>query len=115
MLIGSTERKPRRGRSVLLRRGASIRAEKRGSPYCNTARGHRHYTALFSNTARARQTGNTRDWVVLCYDDGNGEQQATVMTCTRGPLKGKRVVRGREGESRRVAPGEPQVSFPSEA
>jgi len=80
----------------------------------NTSRGNRHYTALFSNTARAHQTGNTRDWVVLYYDDGKEEQQATVMTCTRGPLKGRRVVRGREGEGRRVTP-EPSVSFQSEA
>ncbi|HKA55745.1 MAG TPA: helix-hairpin-helix domain-containing protein [Candidatus Binatia bacterium] len=79
-------------------------------PVLHTARGRRHYTALFSNTARAHQTGNTRDWVVLYYDDGKGEQQATVMTCARGPLKGRRVVRGREGESRRDAP-QPQASF----
>jgi hypothetical protein len=55
-------------------------------PVLHTARGNRHYTALFSNTVRAHQTGNTRDWVVLYYDDGKEEQQATVMTCTRGPL-----------------------------
>ena len=59
-----------------------------------------HFTALFSNTARAHQLGRTRDWVVIYhYNDDHEEGQHTVVTETHGPLKGRRVVRGREQEA----------------
>jgi DNA polymerase (family X) len=67
-------------------------------PVLHSQRGERHYTALFSNTARAHQMGMTHDWVVLYYDGGRGERQCTVITSQRGPLKGKRIIRGREAE-----------------
>lgn len=67
-------------------------------PVLHTQRGARRYTALFSNTARAHQAGKTRDWVVIYDDDPAGEQQCTVITASRGPLRGQRVVAGREGE-----------------
>ena len=70
-------------------------------PVLHTARGSRHYTALFSNTPRAHQMGTTRDWVVLYYDGGGGERQCTVITSQVGPLKGLRIVRGREAECER--------------
>ncbi|HSM29425.1 MAG TPA: helix-hairpin-helix domain-containing protein [Woeseiaceae bacterium] len=58
-----------------------------------------HFTALFSNTARAHELGRTDDWVVIYfYDDDHQEGQCTVVTETRGPREGKRVVRGRENE-----------------
>ena len=42
-----------------------------------------------------------RDWVVIYfYDDSHEEGQHTVVTETRGPLTGQRVVRGRETECR---------------
>lgn len=69
-------------------------------PILHTQRGPRHYTALYSNTARAHRAGTTRDWVVLYHDDGNGERQHTVVTATRGDLTGHRVVAGRETECR---------------
>ena len=56
------------------------------------------FTVLFSNTERAHELGKTRDWVVLYYDDGHGEQKCTVVTEHKGPLKGKRVIRGKEKE-----------------
>ena len=60
-----------------------------------------HVTALYSNTARAHDLGRTRDWVVLyCHHDDHVERQYTVVTETRGPLQGRRVVRGREDECR---------------
>lgn len=64
-------------------------------PILHTERNGRHYTALYSNTARAHELDTTDDWVVLYLED---EQQAqwTVVTETSGPLEGKRVVRGRE-------------------
>jgi len=67
-------------------------------PVLHTQRGSRHYTALFSNTARAHQLGKTRDWVILYFDEGGGERQYTVITAQRNPMKGKRIVRGREPE-----------------
>jgi DNA polymerase (family X) len=63
-----------------------------------TDRGGHKYTALFSNTARAHELGRTRDWVVLYYNTGANERQATVLTSHRGNLGGMRIVRGREAE-----------------
>ena len=58
-----------------------------------------HFTALYSNTARAHELGRTDDWVVVYfYDDHHVEGQHTVVTETHGPLEGRRVVRGREAE-----------------
>lgn len=62
-----------------------------------------HFTALFSNTARAHELNRTGDWVVLFfYDNDHREGQCTIVTETRGPLKGERVVRGREAECRKL-------------
>ena len=45
--------------------------------------------------------GRTRDWVVIYYAGGDhAEAQCTVVTETRGALRGRRVVRGREEECR---------------
>jgi len=49
-------------------------------PVLHAVREPRHYTALFSNTARAHQLGTTKDWVVIYLDGGKGEQQYTVVT-----------------------------------
>ncbi|MEJ1365794.1 MAG: helix-hairpin-helix domain-containing protein [Candidatus Sedimenticola sp. (ex Thyasira tokunagai)] len=58
-----------------------------------------HFTVMFSNTARAHQLRQTRDWVVIYfYDDHHQEGQQTLVTETHGPLVGRRVVRGREVE-----------------
>jgi len=67
-------------------------------PILHATRGKRHYTALFSNTARAHRLGRTRDWVVIYSDGDREEHQATVVTTHAGPLAGQRVVRGREAE-----------------
>jgi hypothetical protein len=70
-------------------------------PVLHTERGDWHFTLLFSNTARAHELGRTQDWVVVYfYDRDNNEGQHTVVTETRGPLKGKRVVRGLEARCR---------------
>ncbi len=69
-------------------------------PILHTTRGHWHFTALFSNTARAHELGKVRDWVVIYFhSDSGGEAQRTVVTQARGVLAGRRVVRGREDES----------------
>jgi hypothetical protein len=67
-------------------------------PILHTRRAGREYTALYSNTAHAHRTGKTRDWVVLYHDAGDGERQHTVITATREPLFGRRIVAGRERE-----------------
>jgi len=67
-------------------------------PVLHTTRGQRHYTALFSNTARTHELRKTRDWVVLYHDGRDGERQCTIITSEFGRLKGLRIVRGREGE-----------------
>lgn len=70
-------------------------------PILHTNRGKWHFTALFSNTARAHELGRTDDWVVVYYyDDHHQEGQNTIVTETRGLMKGKRVIRGRESECR---------------
>jgi DNA polymerase (family X) len=67
-------------------------------PVLHTERADRHYTALFSNTARAHELGKTHDWVVIYCDRGRNEHQFTVVTAPQGLLAAKRVVRGREDE-----------------
>ncbi|MBS0579262.1 MAG: DNA-binding protein [Proteobacteria bacterium] len=68
-------------------------------PVLHTGRAGREYTALFSNTARAHELARTGDWVVLYYDGSVGsDRQCTVITAQRGPLRGQRIVRGREDE-----------------
>ncbi len=59
------------------------------------------FTIMFSNTATAHNLGKTDDWVVVYYESGKGENQCTVVTETRGPMKGKRVIRGREPECKK--------------
>jgi putative hydrolase len=67
-------------------------------PVLHTQRGSHHYTALYSNTARAHELGMTHDWVVIYRDDHGGHGQWTVVTARYGPLRGRRIVRGREPE-----------------
>lgn len=68
-------------------------------PVLHAERGDWHFTALFSNTARAHELGRTHDWVVVYFYDGDHEEgQHTIVTETSGSLEGRRVVRGRERE-----------------
>ena len=68
-------------------------------PILHTERADRHYTALFSNTARAHELGRTADWVVIHFHRDHGpDAQRTVVTENRGAAAGARVVRGREAE-----------------
>ena len=70
-------------------------------PILHTQREDWHFTALFSNTARAHRLGQSEDWVVIYYhSDNEPEGQCTIVTEHRGPLAGRRVVRGREAECR---------------
>jgi DNA polymerase (family X) len=68
-------------------------------PILHSERGDWRFTALFSNTALAHELGRAGDWVVIYFHQDSGpEGQRTVVTETRGPLAGRRVVRGREAE-----------------
>ena len=68
-------------------------------PIMHASRKGWHFTALYSNTARAHQLDRVKDWVVIFfYDDQHHEGQHTVVTETRGAATGWRVVRGREKE-----------------
>lgn len=69
-------------------------------PILHLERGGWSFTALYSNTARAHALGRTHDWVVIFYERDGVERQCTVVTELSGPLKGRRVVRGREEECR---------------
>src|ERR1041385_6976818 len=63
-------------------------------PVLHARRGSRDYTALYSNTERAHRLGRAGDWVVIYMRDAAGEHQYTVITATRGVLRGHRVVAG---------------------
>lgn len=65
-------------------------------PVLHTQSGERHYTALYSNTARAHELGMTHDWVVIYRDDHGGQGQWTVISAQFGPLRGRRIIRGLE-------------------
>jgi hypothetical protein len=82
-------------------------------PILHTQRGERHYTALYSNTARAHKVNRIGDWVVLYYDHGQEDMQSTVITAQRGLCADERVVPGRERECAayyRVRNRAPQVA-----
>lgn len=68
------------------------------------------FTVLFSNTAQAHELDKTDDWVVIYYRHDGREAQNTVVTETKGPLAGKRVVRGREAETRAFYEAQEKVS-----
>lgn len=73
-------------------------------PVLHTDRDGWHFTALFSNTARAHELDRVRDWVVIYAEDTqHHERQYTVVTAGAGSLAGRRVVRGREDECRALA------------
>jgi putative hydrolase len=86
---------------------------QRWLPILHTERDDWHFTALFSNTARAHELGRTRDWVIVYFrTDHRGEGQRTIVTERQGPLPGRRMVRGREPEC--IAHYQTRASLPDE-
>ncbi len=76
-------------------------------PVLHLRRGDWHLTLLYSNTARAHELEKTKDWVVIFFHQSDGpEMQRTVVTETRGPGEGRRMVRGREDECLRYYEGQ---------
>jgi putative hydrolase len=74
---------------------------RRWLPILHTSRAGRHYTVLFSNTARAHRLRKTHDWVVIYSDHGAVDGLWTVVTGGGGLVGGRRIVRGREEECAR--------------
>jgi ribosomal protein S13 len=91
-----------KAREGVLRKIAPKRFNPDGTawlPVLHTRRGSWQFTVLFSNTERAHELDKTSDWVVVYYHwEAEPEDQCTLVTETRGPLTGRRVVRGREGD-----------------
>ena len=75
-------------------------AKKSWLPIMHAEKNGWHFTAMFSNTARAHELKKTGDWVVIYFEREGEEGQCTVVTEQSGPLKNRRVVRGREKDCR---------------
>ena len=85
-------------------------------PVLHTNKPGWHFTALFSNTARAHELDRTHDWVVIyAEDEAHHERPYTVVTAGRGTLVGQRVVRGREIECRQLFAEAPAAKAPAAA
>jgi len=98
MLLSVDAEYRRRAEAGELRTIAPRRFNPKGEawlPVLHVSRGPWAFTALYSNTARAHRAGTTHDWVVLYFERDGDEGQRTVVTETRGPQAGRRVVRGR--------------------
>jgi putative hydrolase len=70
-------------------------------PILRTQRNGRRYRAHYTNTARSHELGHIYDWVAVIREDKQSYGQWTIVTATHGPLRGRRVVRGREHECQR--------------
>ncbi len=75
--------------------------EKAWLPIYHTDRDGWHFTVLFSNTALAHQLNKQEDWVIIYFYNDKGEGQVTIVTETKGPAKGKRVIRGQGRASKK--------------
>jgi hypothetical protein len=93
----------RKAAARLLPRIAPRRFNRAGAawlPLLHTERDGWHFTARYSNTGLAHRLRRTGDWVILEFHrDHEAAGRRTVVTETRGPLEGCRVVRGREAET----------------
>ncbi len=71
-------------------------------PVLNRKLANGRVSLLFSNTPLAHRLGKTDDWVVLYYHESGtprGSQCTVVTEWHPGPLRGTRVVRGRDEET----------------
>lgn len=100
MLLDIDVKYRQRAENGELRLIAPRRFNSKGLAWLPVMHDHRkpwHFTALYSNTARAHQLNKSRDWVVIFVThDRESDWQCTVVTETHGPLKGRRVIRGME-------------------
>jgi hypothetical protein len=122
LLLQLDETYRRKARAGQLRKIAPRRFNPRDEcwlPIMHADRQGFGFTILFSNTKRAHELGKARDWVVIYYQKDHEQDQCTVVSVRRGPLQGKRVVRGREPECRvhyaSGSPGPARAGLPREA
>jgi hypothetical protein len=73
-------------------------------PVLHTEREGRHFTAMFSNTARAHQLGHIDDWVVISAD-GTDDSSWTVVNDLNAGRAAPRIVRGETAPGHVVASG----------
>lgn len=66
------------------------------------------FTVAYANTRRAHEERKVRDWVSIWFATDGVEESSTVITSQTAVLRGQRVVRGREGECRRLYHGSVQ-------
>ena len=107
-LLNVDEEYRKKAKANKLRKIAPKRFNPQGEawlPILNTENDGWNFTVLYSNTALAHNLNKTHDWVVIYYDKNDQEGQNTVVTETKGPLEGKRIVRGREDECREYYDG----------
>jgi DNA polymerase/3'-5' exonuclease PolX len=100
-ILSVDEEYRRRAGSGSLRKIAPRRFNPTGEawlPILHTTREGWFFKALFSNSARAHNLGAVRDWVIVIHERDGAKGQCTVVTEHAGPLRGERVVRGRETE-----------------
>jgi hypothetical protein len=76
----------------------SRQGEEVGAPVLKTTRGGWNFQVTLSPSPLAYRLGRQRDWVLIRFDAGPSSGERTVVTETRQPLAGQRVVRGRERE-----------------
>ena len=94
-------RKVKQGRLAMIAPKRFNPEGKAWLPVLHTDRDGWNFTVMYSNTARAHELKRTHNWVVVYFYDGHQQEgQCTVVTESRGPLTGQRVVRGRELECR---------------
>jgi Helix-hairpin-helix domain len=68
-------------------------------PIMHTRRDAWRFTALYSNSRLAHELDRLNDWVLVFFEaDTTPEGQCTIVTAMQGPLRGRRIVRGREDE-----------------
>jgi hypothetical protein len=100
-----------RARQGRLRRIAPRRFNPRAEAWLPVMHLHEdgwHFTAMYSNTARAHRLRKIDDWVVIYFERDGHESQCTVVTEYRGPDGGRRVIRGRERECQRYYERQPR-------
>jgi DNA polymerase (family 10) len=73
-------------------------AAVRWLPILRAARDGGRFVVHFANTARSHELAREHDWVVIRRLDKPAYDAWTVVTARSGPLRGRRVVRGRERE-----------------
>ncbi len=69
-----------------------------GGPVLTMKRNGWTFRATFSQSPLAYRLGQARDWVVIQFENATQQGERTIVTETRPPRTGRRVVRGREPE-----------------